>query len=420
MNDARRPLRFVLGVIAALVSGLVLMLVLMRPPLQDLTQLSLSSGVTALISVAIGYLAHRMGFWRRLGSLNLSLTLGYVLAAALTLLNVWISARLMFASGHDLALASVLLVFASGISVSFGYLLSSSLTRALRAIVDAAQTLSRGDFTARVPVTGRDEVARLSLAFNDMAGQLEQAQAEAARLESARREFVAWVSHDLRTPLSALRAMVDAMADGVVSDPETVARYLDLCQKELDRMRDLIDDLFQLAQLDAGHLELTLEVCSLADLISDTLGGAAPKAAARGVAVSGEVDPAVDPVYIAPRQIGRVLRNLLDNALHHTAEGGKIDLQARVLDGVVSVTVQDSGEGIRPEDLPRVFERFYRGEASRTRDGFDSGGAGLGLAIAKGFVEAHGGRIWAQSELGRGTAVSFTLPAAKATLGGEV
>lgn len=420
MNDSGRSLRFVLGVLAALVTGLVLMLVLMRPPLQDLTQLSLSSGVTALVSVAIGYLAHRMGFWRRLGSLNLSLTLGYVLAAALTLLNVWISARLMFASGHDLALASVLLIFASGISVSFGYLLSSSLTRSLRDIVDAAQTLSQGDFSARVPVSGRDEVARLSEAFNDMAGQLERAQAEAARLEGARREFVAWVSHDLRTPLSALRAMIDAMADGVVADPDTVARYLHQCQNELDRMRDLIDDLFQLAQLDAGHLELSLEVCSLADLISDTLGGAAPKAAARGVTVSGRVDPAVDPVYIAPRQVGRVLRNLLDNALHHTPEGGKVDLQATVMDGVVSVTVQDSGEGIRPEDLPRVFERFYRGEASRTRDGFDSGGAGLGLAIAKGFVEAHGGRIWAQSALGQGTAVSFTLPAAKAALGGEV
>jgi signal transduction histidine kinase len=233
-------------------------------------------------------------------------------------------------------------------------------------------------------------------------------------MESARRELIAWVSHDLRTPLSALRAMIDAMAEGVVKDPETVERYLHQCQTELDRMRDMIDDLFQLAQLDAGHMQMTIETCSLADLISDTLGSATPKAAAKHVKVSGWVDPSLDPVRLAPREIGRVLRNLLDNALRHTPEGGEIKLTAGLEEGLVSVSVTDTGEGISAEDLPRVFERFYRGEASRSRDGFDSGGAGLGLAIARGFVEAHGGRIWAESRAGEGTRVSFSLPSAKA------
>jgi signal transduction histidine kinase len=405
--------RFVIGVLAALVVSVVLIMALMRPPLRDLAQLTLSSGITALASILIGVLAYRLGFWRRIGSLSMTLTLGYVLAAGLTLLNVWINARLMFASLHDLALAGVLLVFASGISVSFGYLVSSSLTRLVRQMVDGARRLSRGDFSARVQPEGRDEVAELAQAFNDMASQLELAGEEKARMEGARREFVAWVSHDLRTPLSALRAMIDAMADGVVKDDETVERYLRQCQTELDRMRDLIDDLFQLAQLDAGHMEMTFEACSLADLISDTLGSAVPKAAAKHVKVSGWVDPAVDPVRLAPREIGRVLRNLLDNALRHTPEGGEIQLTAGLENGSVVVSVSDTGEGISEEDLPRVFERFYRGEASRSRDGFESGGAGLGLAIARGFVEAHGGRIWAESPPGEGTRVSFSLPSAK-------
>ncbi len=411
--------RFVVGVLAALVVSVVLIMALMRPPMKDLAQLTLSSGITALGSVLIGLLAYRLGFWRRIGSLSMTLTLGYVLAAGLTLLNVWISARLMFASSHDLALAGVLLVFASGISVSFGYLVSSSLTRLVRQMVDGARLLSQGDFSARVKPEGRDEVAELAQAFNDMAHQLERAGEETARLEGARREFVAWVSHDLRTPLSALRAMIDAMADGVVKDPETVERYLRQCQTELDRMRDMIDDLFQLAQLDAGHMQMTMETCSLADLISDTLGSAAPRAAAKHVKVSGWVDPAVDPVRLAPREIGRVLRNLLDNALRHTPEGGEIQLTAGLDGGAVAVSVSDTGEGIPPEDLPRVFERFYRGEASRSRDGFESSGAGLGLAIARGFVEAHGGRIWAESPSGQGTRVSFSLPSAKVELIGR-
>jgi signal transduction histidine kinase len=405
--------RFVVGVLVALAASVLLIMALMRPPLKDLAQLTLSSGITALASIFIGILAHRMGFWRRIGSLSTTLTLGYVLAAALTLLNVWINARLMFASLHDLALAGVLLLFASGISVSFGYLVSSSLTRLVGEMVEGARRLSQGDFSTRVRPEGRDEVAALAEAFNDMASQLQRAGEEKARLEGARREFVAWVSHDLRTPLSALRAMIDAMAEGVVKDPETVEQYLRQCQTELDRMRDLIDDLFQLAQLDAGHMQMNVETCSLADLISDTLGSAAPKAAAKHIKVSGWVDPSIDPVRLAPREIGRVLRNLLDNALRHTPEGGEIQLTAGLDAGEVEVTVSDTGEGIAAEDLPRVFERFYRGEASRSRDGFDSGGAGLGLAIARGFVEAHGGRIWAESQSGQGTSVKFSLPSAK-------
>ena len=260
----------------------------------------------------------------------------------------------------------------------------------------------------RVPVEGRDEVAQLGEAFNRMAKRLQAADREASRLESARRDFVAWVSHDLRTPLATLRAMIDAMAEGVVTDEDTVGRYLERSQAEVDRMSSLIDDLFELSRLDAGHIEVEREPSSLSDLISDTVGAAAARAKAQGVRLTGEVDPDVDPVRIAPGQIGRALHNLVDNALRHTPEGGHIHLSASLEGADVMVEVRDSGPGIDPEEEEAVFQRFYRGERSRARS--DGGGAGLGLAIAKGFVEAHGGDIWVDATAERGAVFRFTLP----------
>ena len=167
--------------------------------------------------------------------------------------------------------------------------------------------------------------------------------------------------------------------------------------------------------MDAGHLVLRSEPSSLSDLISDTLEGFSARTQARRVTLSGAVDPAVDPVWMAPDKIGRVLRNLIENAIRHTASGGQILVRAAPApSAAVTVSVQDSGEGIRPADLPRVFDRFYRGDAARSRseagDGLLSGGAGLGLAIAKGLVEAHHGQISVASTVGQGTTVTFTLP----------
>jgi signal transduction histidine kinase len=249
-----------------------------------------------------------------------------------------------------------------------------------------------------------------------MAERLARAEADSRALDAARRDLVAWASHDLRTPLTSLRAMIDALTDGVVTDSETVARYLRQSQVEVARMNALLDDLFELAQLDTGHLILKLEPASLGDLISDALERFTLRARERGVQLAGRIGPGIDPVCIAPEKISRVLQNLLENAIRHTPPGGTVDLAARSETGQVVVAVRDSGEGIAPQDLPRVFEPFYRGERSRSRDGYGAEGeryassAGLGLAIARGLVEAHGGRIWAESTPGRGTAMTFSLP----------
>jgi signal transduction histidine kinase len=180
-------------------------------------------------------------------------------------------------------------------------------------------------------------------------------------------------------------------------------------------MSSLIDDLFELAQIDAGNLVLRAERSSLSDLISDTLEGFSARAQARQLKLTGAVAAGVDPVWMAPDKISRVLRNLVENALRYTPAGGQVELQARPGEGkTVLVTVRDTGAGIPAGDLAHVFDRFYRGDAARTRgeagDGPLGAGAGLGLAIAKGVVEAHGGRIWAESAAGQGTAVTFELP----------
>jgi signal transduction histidine kinase len=179
-------------------------------------------------------------------------------------------------------------------------------------------------------------------------------------------------------------------------------------------MNAIIDDLFELAQLDTGHLILKLESISVSDLISDTLEGFSLRARERGIALTGEVEPNLGTVCCAPEKIGRVLSNLVENALRHTPAGGSIRLSAGRDKESIVVSVGDTGEGISAQDLPRIFERFYRGERSRSREGYEaakaSTGVGLGLAIAKGLIDAHGGKIWAESEVGKGTTMKFSIP----------
>jgi signal transduction histidine kinase len=194
----------------------------------------------------------------------------------------------------------------------------------------------------------------------------------------------------------------------VVEDPETVKRYLNTAQRDVRSLSSLIDDLFQMAQLDAGGFPLHAAPASLGDLVSDTLESFTELAKQGGVALEGHVESDVDPVHMDTQAIGRVLNNLVGNALRHTPAQGRVSVWVRRTGAGVDVTVSDTGEGIRPEDLPRIFERFYRGDASRSR--VRGSGAGLGLAIARGIVQAHGGNIAVESRTGRGTQFTFRIP----------
>ncbi len=225
-------------------------------------------------------------------------------------------------------------------------------------------------------------------------------------LERLRTDLIAWVSHDLQTPLASIRAILEALYDGVVEEPETVSRYLNTAQRDVSSLSALIDDLFEMAQLDAGGIPLERADSSLADLISDTLESFSELASRQSIQLEGSVEADIDPVFMDTQRIGRVFNNLISNALRHTPVGGQIEVRARRAGSGVEVIVCDSGEGIRAEDIPNIFESFYRGEKSRSRA---TGGAGLGLAIARGIVHAHGGEIHVKSQPGD-TRFIFTLP----------
>ena len=417
MNDAlpstylprrRLPLRFIGGVLIALGLAMLAFALIMRPASGEIRAMALFLSVTALVSVAAGYGAYRLGWISRSPRLVWSLLAGYILATLLTFLNVGFSARLMFASPHDLSLAAVLLLFAGGIAVALGYFISATLTERIESVATAAAAVAKGDLSVRVPVSGNDEIANLSQAFNEMADRLQEADLKQRELEQLRRDLVAWAGHDLRTPLASTRVMIDALADGLVDDPATAQRYLQTSQRDIKTLSLLIDDLFNLAQMDAGGPKLERRPTAISDLISDTLESFAALAAQREVALGGQVAAGVDPVLADGQQVARVLSNLVSNALRHTPAGGEVQVSATRADQWVTVEVSDSGEGIAAADLPHVFDRFYRGEKSRSRA---TGGSGLGLAIAHSIVEAHGGRIWVESEPGQGARFFFTLPA---------
>ena len=317
-------------------------------------------------------------------------------AAILPLVAVVASGVLMFDSGHDLAILAV--ASASGVAAVAGALLvARSVMDPVARVRDASEALARGDLSARAPENGPAEVAELGAAFNQMAGELE-------RLFDARRQLVAHASHDLRTPLATLQAMLEAIEDGLVP----ASAYLPTMHDQVRHLSGLVDDLFELARIDAGALTLELREVRLDGLVAGCVRGVEARAEARGIRLESRVDGAVPAVRCAPEHLERVLLNLLTNALRHTPSDGAVAvLVASEPDGV-RVSVEDTGEGIAPEALERAFDRFWRADSARRRDG---AGAGLGLAIARGLVEAQGGRIWAEQREGGGARVSFVLPA---------
>ena len=344
---------------------------------------------------------------RWFGSLRARLVLMCAVTGTLALVNVGFTAFLMFISTHDLALLAGLLGFSLGMSIFGAFAFSASTTRSIGEILGAVRAMNAGSLDSRVPIRSRDEVGELAGALNALAERQEASFARERDLEQARKELIRSVSHDLRTPLASIRAMVESINDGIVDDPDTVRRYLRSTQTDVGNLSQLINDLFELSQMDAGALELHLESSSMQDLISDTMESMSAQAAAHKLTIGGKVDESLSPVVMDAQRVQRVLYNLVQNAIRHTPPDGTIFLRAQDAGSEVQVDIVDTGEGIPESEFSRLFEPSYRSDHSRTRA---SGGSGLGLSIAMGIVEAHGGRIWVESTLGRGSTFSFTLP----------
>ncbi len=374
----------------------------------DLKTLALTVGASGAVAWLFGYASLGVLKMTRWGTLWTKVFIPGLIAVLTALASIVITAQLMFISSHDLILLTLLLVFAVGVSIPFAMFAARSLADRVAVFGRAAQAMADGHLDTRVRVQGTDEIDRLAVSFNTMARRLEEANRLQVDAESARRQMIAAISHDLRTPLSSIQAMVEAIQDDVV-DEETARFYLSQILDQAHGLTVLINDLFELSRIDAGALRLELESNPASLLIRDAVDTMQPKAIRREIRLDCQQDGGSVRVLADSSQIQRVFYNLVDNAIRYTPHGGTVTVYAVESGQEVVFNVEDSGPGIDEADLPHVFERFYRADRSR----HDDGGAGLGLAIARGIVEAHGGRIWAAAGT-TGARFSFALPRASA------
>ena len=351
--------------------------------------------VVVLATLCVGLVAALL--IRRLPTVRLQLVGLAALAVVLPLAAVALSGAVMFSSGHDLTVLFVA-VAASTVAIGAALLLGGSIARPLERLRRESSSLAGGDLSARAPEQGPAELRDLAASFNEMATSLES-------LFDARRQLVAWASHDLRAPLASMQAMIEALEDGL-AEPE---RYLPAMREQVQTLGGLVDDLFELARIDAGALTLDIDEAALDGLVESCLRGVEAEAVARQIRLESRIDGGTPPVRCAPDKVERVLYNLLTNALRHTPSDGSVAVRVEPRGEEVRVTVEDTGEGLPPDTERRAFDRFWRGDRARTPG---RAGAGLGLAIAQGLVEAQGGRIWAENRPDGGARVSFTLPAA--------
>ena len=337
---------------------------------------------------------------RLLPTLRLQLTGLILLAVTLPLVTVLVSGLVMFEMHADFKVLGL----ACGAATSV-LLCAFTLTRLIGRRVDelrrAAQRLSAGDLEARAVARGPAELSELASAFNEMASNLDE-------LFESRRQLVAAASHDLRTPITAIEAMHEAIEDGLVD----VDYYLPAMRAHARTLRVLVDGLFELARIDAGSTKTKLRVASLHEVIEECLRAIDVEALTRDIALHTDFDPAMPQVRCAPEQIRRVVTNLLTNAVRFTPTGGAIVVRTEATDDEVRVLVEDDGRGLSPETQQRMFERFWRDDPARS----SRENSGLGLAIAKGLIEAHGGRIWAENRREGGARVAFSLPVARRVL----
>jgi signal transduction histidine kinase len=361
----------------------------------DTFELVLLAAGTAAVAAVGGALVLR-GLRRR--SLGAQAAAVAVAAVAGVGVGAWVGARAMFLSEHDLWALGVMLAASGAVGVVTAFVLGRRVGAASEALVAVARRIGDGEAPATAPDPGAPhELTLLHRELELTSQRLENARAREQALDASRRELVAWVSHDLRTPLAGIRAIVEALEDRIVDDPETVTRYYSTLRREADRLAELVDDLFELSRAQAGVLELHMERVALGDLVSDALSGASPIAAAKGVRLEGRLDGPPAELEVSASEVLRALRNILENAIRHTPSDGTVTVEAGRDDAGAFVSVVDTGGGIPETDLPRVFEVAFRGDAARTPG---DAGAGLGLAIARRFVEAHRGDITVRNENG--------------------
>ena len=335
---------------------------------------------------------------RRIRGLRSRFAAVALVSAALLAAAVALFVALMFVSGHDAFMTVLLAAYAAALAWWTAARVGRSAMDDLDRVRGTLTAVAEGRRDVRTGVEGDDEIARLAADVDAMVARLDHE-------ERMRRTLFAAVSHDLRTPVTALRLLANALDDDVVVDGEQRREYVTRMGTHVRALGTLIDDLFELTRLQSGELEWTMEQVSVALLLEEAVDAMRPAAEAGAVSVRAQLGPAVGAAQANPEQLQRVLFNLIQNAIRHTPADGSVTVSAEAVNGAIEVEVADTGNGVPAEQRDRVFDPFYRGDAARHEPG-----AGLGLAISRAIVEAHGGRIWLE-DAAVGTRVRFSLPA---------
>jgi signal transduction histidine kinase len=398
----RLSLIWVALVALTLLLTITILVIKMKPTTSDAIHLTMYLALSGGIALGAGQLGLWLADVTHIGGFRVKLAIPSLLTALIIGVSVIMISRLMFLSVEDSELVLAFLAFGTAIALAIAWSIAGEVSHAMARIEAGARRIADGDYSWRIveaDAGGTAEITSIQEAF------LRRDSAEADR-----RQVIAALSHDLRTPLASVRAMIEAIDDGVVTDPTTIRRYQRTIRSEIGHLSALMDELFELSRLESGALTLQLEKVALEDILSDALEGQREQAEQANITLVGQAEPELPLVPLDVRQMQRVIDNLLQNALRHTPAGGAILLHAAPQcasassqpTGIV-VQVIDTGEGIAAHDLPHIFERTYRGETSRRRAAGDVenaiANAGLGLAIAQRIVAAHGGSICAVSPL---------------------
>jgi signal transduction histidine kinase len=362
-----------------------------------------------VLSVVVTFLGIGLLWLLAARSVGLMLALVVGTSVICSLLGVGVIAWLMMGTTSDRDVMLDLMSLAGLAAFAVAMFVGRRIITASHALSSAVQNVGESGVYVAPEMTLPAELNELSNELSVTHERLAQGRTRERALEASRRELVAWVSHDLRTPLAGLRAMAEALEDQVVVDPRTVSQYHTQIRREVDRLTAMIDDLFELSRIHAGALRLSRRMVGLEDLVAEVVASAEPVARAKGVRLTGAAVRGM-PIFVDSAEMGRALRNLVTNAIRHTPSDGVVDVLAEVQSGMACVSVSDACGGIPPGDLPRVFDVAFRGEQARTPGPLE--GAGLGLSIARGIVEAHSGQI-AVRNAGPGCQFLIRLPLAR-------
>jgi len=289
---------------------------------------------------------------------------------------------------------------AIAVAVILSLVISRRIVNPTRKIIDATKEIAAGDYSKRVEIYSSDEIGELGIALNRMAESLE-------KIETMRRELVSNVSHELATPLTNISGYLEALNDKVIKGEEPTRKTLELLREETQRLTSMVTDLRELSAIESSTSKLNLESVNLNELMYKITYEFKPRFRKKGIIFSAKTPSDLPEVKADKNRLVQIIVNLLNNAISYTQDGGKVEISAKPVNGYIEVEISDTGIGIPEKDIPHIFERFYRGDKSRSRE---TGGTGIGLAIVKELVQAHGGEISVKSDEGRGATFSFTMP----------